>query len=157
MGECTMSGSQQTYCFSCLISSIACLAYLTLCVGVDRFTFFMVSMEDDRMEIQLLMTGPANEANLYEILVGGTLWFFCCLSCCVLVQFNWHESNEDVSITGTFDHNTHQVRLPFRYIWSYPWDISEIIWKFLLLHCFRGREKLLEVINAIAWEAIIMQ
>jgi len=69
MGECTMSGSQQTYCFSCLISSIAC----TLCVGVDQFTFFMVSMEDDRMEIQLLMTGPANEANLYEILVGGTL------------------------------------------------------------------------------------
>jgi len=66
-----MSGSQQTYCFSCLISSIACLAYLTLCVGVDRFTFFMVSMEDDRMEIQLLMTGPANEANLYELLVGG--------------------------------------------------------------------------------------
>ena len=24
------------------------------------------------MEIQLLLTGPANEANLYELLVGGT-------------------------------------------------------------------------------------
>ncbi|RLN18675.1 hypothetical protein C2845_PM02G14070 [Panicum miliaceum] len=41
----------------------------------------MARMEDDRMEIQLLMTGPPNEANLYEILVGGT-----------------------------FDHNTHQMR-----------------------------------------------
>ena len=42
------------------------------------------------MEIQLLLTGPANEANLYELLVGGTyiaIFFVVCFFEPVLLLF----------------------------------------------------------------------
>lgn len=46
-------------------------------------------MEDDDLEMQLLLSGPANEANMYELLGGTqyTMTKLLCLLVVVLVHF----------------------------------------------------------------------
>jgi hypothetical protein len=69
-------------------------------------------MEDDDLDLQLLMSGPVNEANMYEFL-GGT---YCTMTKLLLISSSYFNSSTDkvVVVAGAFGSTSLMVRFLFR-------------------------------------------